>query len=68
MFIEIPDEHPGRCRNQRVVWVNGCPESLRCLGYEAVEHVCEFPEPPRVSTVKFSYTSVIPEPKAWVRP
>jgi hypothetical protein len=67
MFIEIPDEHPGRCRNQRVVFVNGYPETLRCLDYEAVQHVCAFPEPPlRVASV--TYTLGGDTKKAWVRP
>ncbi len=65
MNITLPDPHPGRCLNHRVV--RG--QSLRCLNYEIVPHVCEFPEPvPPPARRAQSYTQTISEPAPWQRP
>lgn len=67
MYIHIADLHPGRCRNQRVFWEGGHPETLRCLDYEGTEHVCTFPEPVRRATT-LTYTSGDTKPEPWVKP
>lgn len=70
-WIRLPDLHPGRCKNTRTEWVNGNPETLRCLDYEDTEHVCSFPEPPRPLEVGDSFSYQFTEtttPKAWVKP
>ena len=63
MHVELPDPHPGRCRNLRTVG----PETLRCLDYDNLPHVCVFPEPKRLSSSN-SYTVKTVEPEPWVKP
>lgn len=69
MYIEMPDPHPGRCRNYRYVG----NESYRCLDYDNRPHVCRFPEytiSTTSGTGSASITYTIPkvEPKPWVAP
>lgn len=71
MRIEMPDPDPGRCKNIRqVVHSDGSIENLRCLDYEAVRHVCEFPEPELrpVTQGNWSWTYNPQAPQRWVKP
>jgi hypothetical protein len=68
MYIEVPDPHPGRCRNYRY----SHPGWERCLDYDNRPHTCRFPEPTSATTGTSSYTltwstSTSP-PKPWVMP
>lgn len=63
MHIELPDPHPGRCRNLRYVGA----ECLRCLDYDDTPHVCRFPEPPP-STTSVNYTIQTTSLSPWVAP
>lgn len=71
--ITLPDPYPGRCRNHRTV-SNGVGhiETLRCLDYENVEHVCSFPEPihtgPALGGMYGGGTFTTAPPKPWVKP
>jgi hypothetical protein len=60
-WISVPDMHPGRCLNHRTEWRNGEPVSMRCIEYEAVEHVCTFvpPEPVTLGTNLNTYTTTM---------
>lgn len=63
MHIELPDPHPGRCRNLRYVGA----ECLRCLDYDDTPHICRFPEPaPSITSV--SYTIQTTSLSPWVAP
>jgi hypothetical protein len=70
MFIDLPDPHPGRCKNHRYVFVDGYPDSLRCLDYEGTPHVCSFPTPMN-RTLHNNYhvwQGSQPVPQVWVKP
>lgn len=66
MTIYLPDPHPGRCFNYRLV--NG--QTLRCLDYEGTRHVCDFPG----AILPFQWpqgnqmTSSNSEAEPWVKP
>ena len=71
--IVMPDPHPGRCQNHRThIGPNGEIEQLRCLDYEAVPHVCSFPEPKStygsLTWGGGSVTYKTPKPTPWVKP
>lgn len=70
MYIEVPDQFPGRCRNHRW-YVTGME---RCLDYEGTAHVCSFREPgmeqytwaPKSGTITTTWTHR--QPEQWVKP
>lgn len=70
MTLYVPDPHPGRCQNLRMVThSDGYIENLRCLDYEGTEHVCQFPEPEHsIYSAQEHKPWVRPKPKPWVRP
>lgn len=70
MHTEMPDPHPGRCKNFRTVWVSGYPETIRCLDYEGTAHVCHFP-PPADRSLSNSHNVWVggqPLPQPWIKP
>jgi hypothetical protein len=70
MNINLPDPHPGRCRNTRTVThADTYIEVLQCLDYEGTRHVCEFPESVHSPSSAGPFSSYHPPtPKRWVRP
>ena len=62
MIINMPDPHPGRCRNWR--------DGERCLDHDGTEHVCSFrkpmPTPPEFWNQSSSQTTA--KPKPWIKP
>jgi hypothetical protein len=71
VFIELPDPHPGRCQNYRMMRdANGYPASVRCLEYEGFPHVCRFPQPVLkigVGSTDVCYSADM-HPQKWIRP
>ena len=69
-FIHVPDPDIGRCQNVRhVTHGDGYMETLRCLDYEGMPHVCEFPKARHVvSSGSHSMTYSPPKPRRWVKP
>jgi hypothetical protein len=73
--IHLPDPHPGRCGNHRTIThSDGFVETLRCLDYEGVVHVCSFPEPRNRRFDRSDWgglnqaSYVTPKPEPWVKP
>lgn len=70
--INLPDPDIGRCENYRtrVTAIDGYVESVRCLDYEDVPHVCTFPPFLHVASGGGSWISsaVRRPPKRWVKP
>lgn len=71
-YIVLPDPNPGRCPNHRLfIGPNGESETLRCLDYAAVPHVCSFPEPKLRLDHGLGWGTgnlTVPKPLPWVKP
>lgn len=74
-IIHLPDLDIGRCKNIRsITHGDGYIETLRCLDYEGVPHVCTFPPERHVSSGDYGWgagsisTYTPPKPKPWVKP
>ena len=71
-FVQVPDPFPGRCLNLRPRFdAHGYTQTVRCLEYEAEEHVCRFQSPTVLSTTSGGATicnTALSEPKPWVKP
>lgn len=63
MRIPFQDPYPGRCRNRREVG----EQTLRCLDYENVPHVCSFPKPNQQMKGGWNQYQPAP-PRPWVKP
>lgn len=60
MHYVLPDPYPGRCLNER--------GGHRCLDYDAVPHMCTFPEIVAGVETVVAVVWAVPVPLLWVKP